>query len=101
MPLFDNYKASLKNTGATFFQCIGNHDFDRQYQGLHNMELASPVYGEMVYESHFGPTDYSFNIGKAHIVTMKEHQLCRWKILSDQPDRAAAGLAEEGFELFA
>mgnify|MGYP001530068567 FL=1 len=40
MPLFDNYKASLKNTGATFFQCIGNHDFDRQYQGLHNMELA-------------------------------------------------------------
>lgn len=71
MPLFDNYKASLKNTGATFFQCIGNHDFDRQYQGLHNMELASPVYGEMVYESHFGPTDYSFNIGKAHIVTMK------------------------------
>lgn len=71
MPLFEAYKNSLKNIGATFFQCIGNHDFDKQYQDLHNMELASPVYGEMVYGRHFGPTDYSFNIGKAHIITMK------------------------------
>lgn len=71
MSLYDEYKASVKNTGAVFFQCIGNHDFDKQYQDLHNMALGTPVYGEMVYNRYFGPTDYSFNIGKAHIVTMK------------------------------
>lgn len=71
MSLYDVYKASLKNTGAIFFQCIGNHDFDKQYQDLHNMAVGTPVYGEMVYHRYFGPTDYSFNIGRAHVVTMK------------------------------
>lgn len=71
MDLWEEYKASVKNTGATFFQCIGNHDFDQRYQDLHNMEAGTPVYGEMMYHRHFGPTDYSFNIGKAHVVTMK------------------------------
>lgn len=71
MSLYDEYKASLKNTGATFFQCIGNHDFDKRYQDLHNMPSGTPVYGEMRFHHYFGPTDYSFNIGKAHIITMK------------------------------
>lgn len=71
MSLYDEYKTSLKQTGATFFQCIGNHDFNLKYKALNNMEAGTPVYGEMVYNSYFGPTDYSFNIGKAHIVTMK------------------------------
>lgn len=71
MNLFDEFKTSMKNTGAVFFQCIGNHDLDKQYQDLHNMAVGTPVYGEMVYNSYFGPTDYSFNIGRAHIVTMK------------------------------
>lgn len=71
MPLFKDYVASIRNTGMTMFQCIGNHDFDERWQDLHNMQLGTPVYGEMEYNRHFGPTDYSFNIGKAHVVTMK------------------------------
>lgn len=71
MALYDEYKTSLKNTGATFYQCIGNHDFNKQYQDLHNMGMGTPTYAEMVYGRYFGPTDYSFNIGQAHIVTMK------------------------------
>ena len=71
MTLYEEYKTSVKNTGATFFQCIGNHDFDKRYQDLHNMAAGTPVYGEMRFNSFFGPTDYSFNIGKAHVVTMK------------------------------
>lgn len=62
---------SVENTGMTMFQCIGNHDFDKRWQDLHNMRLGTPVYGEMVYNNNFGPTDYSFNIGKVHVVTMK------------------------------
>lgn len=71
MPLYDEYKTSLKHTGATFFQCIGNHDFDQDYQDLHNMEAGTADYGERLYGHYFGPTDYSFNIGKVHIITMK------------------------------
>lgn len=33
----------------TTFQCIGNHDFDKRYQDLHNMTLGTPVYGEQYY----------------------------------------------------
>lgn len=71
MNLFDEFKTSMKHTGAIFFQCIGNHDLDKQYQDLHNMAVGTPVYGEMVYNFYFGPTDYSFNVGRAHIITMK------------------------------
>lgn len=71
MSLYDEYKTSIKNTGATFFQCIGNHDHDLKYQNLHNMALGTPVYAEMYYHRFFGPTDYSFNIGKAHLITIK------------------------------
>lgn len=71
LTLYDEYKESLKQTGAVFFQCIGNHDFDLHYQDLHNMEAGTPVYGEQAYQLRFGPTDYSYNIGKAHVVTLK------------------------------
>lgn len=71
MSLYDEYAASLKDMGMTVFQCIGNHDFDKRFQDLHNMNAGTPVYGEMVYGRYFGPTDYSFNIGKVHVVTMK------------------------------
>lgn len=71
MGLYDDYISSVSNLGMTMFQCIGNHDFEKKYQDLHNMPLGSPVYGEMYYYKYFGPTDYSFNIGKAHFITLK------------------------------
>lgn len=83
MQLFDEYKTSLKNTGATFFQCIGNHDIDLRYQDLHNMEKGTPVYGEMVYNSYFGPTDYSFNVGEAHVITMKNLNYMGGKVYTE------------------
>lgn len=71
MGLYDSYATSLKNTGAVFFQTIGNHDFDKDYQDLHNMRNGSPHYAEEKYYKYFGPTDYSFNIGSVHIISMK------------------------------
>lgn len=71
MNLYGEFASSMQNMGMTMFQCIGNHDFDKRYKDLHNMPLGSPVYGEMVFNRYFGPTDYSFNIGKVHVVTMK------------------------------
>lgn len=71
MGLYNSYASSLKNTGAVFFQTIGNHDFNKAYQDLHNMRNGSPHYAEEYYHKYFGPTDYSFNVGKVHIISMK------------------------------
>lgn len=71
MPLYKDYELSCQNLGLTMFQTIGNHDFDKKYQDLHNMRIGSPFYGEHFYHRYFGPTDYSFNIGKVHVITMK------------------------------
>lgn len=71
MPLYEDYVRSVANTGMTLYHCIGNHDFDGRWQDFDGMRLGTPVYAEMEYNRRFGPTDYSFNIGKAHVVTMK------------------------------
>jgi len=47
------------------FQCIGNHD--------HNSLVSTSDYEATgAFVSNFGPTDYSFNRGKAHIVVMDD-----------------------------
>lgn len=71
MNLYGEYAASFDGIRMTTFQCIGNHDFDKRYQDLHNMALGTPVYGEQYYHRFFGPTNYSYNIGKVHVVTLK------------------------------
>ncbi|MCH5173393.1 MAG: calcineurin-like phosphoesterase C-terminal domain-containing protein [Bacteroidales bacterium] len=52
-----------------FFQTIGNHDHyasaDSEYSAVQN------------FMDTFGPTDYSFNIGKAHIVSMDNVQVTK------------------------
>lgn len=65
--LWDAMKSSMSNVQLSsgyelpFFQTIGNHD----HNGGNN------VYeGREGYNNLFGPTDYSFNIGNAHIVVM-------------------------------
>ena len=42
MLLFDDYRQSVRNTGMTLYHCIGNHDFDKRWQELHNMRLGTP-----------------------------------------------------------
>lgn len=71
MDLFDDYKSTFGSLNMTAFQCIGNHDFDLRYAALDKMPLGTDVYGEMRYNDYFGPTDYSFNVGKVHFITLK------------------------------
>lgn len=44
------------------FQCIGNHD--------HNAKASSDLSATTEYVDYYGPTDYSFNRGKVHVVVM-------------------------------
>lgn len=71
MNLYDEYAHSLESTKMTVFQCIGNHDFNKKFQDLHNYELGASEYGESNYNRYFGPVNYSFNIGNVHVVTIK------------------------------
>lgn len=61
--------ASLVHKGKTvpFFFCIGNHDHDNT-----GGKTEYAVTEQFV--RNFCPTDYSFNIGKAHIVVMDDIQ---------------------------
>ena len=69
--MFDNYeqvenvKTSLKNSPVPVFPCFGNHDCSSSV-GTSEVDLISK------FQQHFGPVDYSFNIGKAHVVFMKD-----------------------------
>ena len=71
MPLFKDYISSLNGMKMTTFQCIGNHDFDKRFQDLHNMPVGTPHYAEQYYHRYFGPTNYSYNIGRIHVITLK------------------------------
>jgi len=71
MNLFPVYKSMLSSFKVPVFSTIGNHDFDLQYSDLHNAKDPLSNYAEETYESFFGPTDYSFNVGKVHIISMK------------------------------
>ena len=50
---------------------IGNHDFDQKFAAFSHTGNKKK-YAEHEYESFFGPTDYSLNIGDIHIICMKD-----------------------------
>lgn len=54
-----------------FFQCIGNHDHDSTVDPAATAEESDYKATER-FVKHFGPTDYSFNRGKAHIIVMDD-----------------------------
>lgn len=60
----------LKSCGGQtvpFFYCIGNHDHE---SGAGDTDYAVTEH----FVRHFGPTDYSFDIGKVHFVVMDDIQ---------------------------
>jgi hypothetical protein len=63
LELFSDYDAAVKKVGVPFFQVVGNHDLDAE-QGA--------VRDTRAYESHFGPTYYSFNRGAFHFVVLND-----------------------------
>ena len=62
MSLFANYAKGIKTTNVQMFNVIGNHDHD--YSASTDVEAARK------FEEYFGPSYYSFNIGKLHYVVL-------------------------------
>ena len=87
--MWPSMKSSMSNVKVgqrylPFFQCIGNHD--------HNAAYATPYEAANSYIEMFGPTDYSFDRGKVHVVVMdnvivKQNAKTTWRYdggLTDQ-----------------
>lgn len=72
MNLYTPYRTTISDLGLTMFQVMGNHDFNLQYADMERMAEPAKGYGEKNYYEMFGPTDYSFNIGKVHVIAMKD-----------------------------
>ncbi len=91
--LFDVYAASCREMGMTVFQTIGNHDMNHKFADRNHSGDQGAGYAEMNYEAAFGPTDYSFNIGKVHVVTMKNIDYRgKWSYAEAMGDRQLAWL---------
>ncbi len=62
MSLFSNYIKGVKTIGLHMFNVIGNHD--------HDLSATTDEEGARRFEENFGPSYYSFNIGKQHFVVL-------------------------------
>ena len=62
MSLYTYYVAGLKSLNFQMFNIIGNHD--------HDLSATTDVEGARRFEENFGPSYYSFNIGKLHFVVL-------------------------------
>ncbi|SJZ61455.1 calcineurin-like phosphoesterase C-terminal domain-containing protein [Sediminibacterium ginsengisoli] len=62
--LFPRYNEAVSKMGIPFFQAIGNHDMDYR--------LGGDETSDATFKKHYGPTNYSFNRGKAHYVVLDD-----------------------------
>lgn len=59
-------------TGMPVFQTVGNHDFEYDLASLEPQSPTISLRRNRVYESVFGPCNYSFNRGQIHFVSMND-----------------------------
>ena len=62
MSLFDDYISGVSSIDCPMFNVIGNHDHDKN--------ASDDVTGARCFEDRFGPTYYSFNIGRQHYLVL-------------------------------
>lgn len=62
MSVYEDYRREMKRLDIPVFNLVGNHD--------HNPLLSGDVETVREYESNFGPSNYSFDIGQIHFVML-------------------------------
>lgn len=69
MTLFSKYTNGLKQNGFATYNCPGNHDHDLDTEGSTG---GSNMIGLQTFEKNFGPTCYSVDLGKIHLIMMDD-----------------------------
>ncbi|MDT3403838.1 calcineurin-like phosphoesterase family protein [Mucilaginibacter terrae] len=64
LEFFNDYDKAIGQIGVPFFQGLGNHDMDYRQGGDETSDRT--------FKSHYGPTYYSFNRGRAHYVMIDD-----------------------------
>ena len=62
--LIEDYKDCISPLGIPFYHVIGNHDMD--------YNKRSDELSDCTYSRNFGPSHYSFNVGRIHYVVLKD-----------------------------
>jgi len=62
--LFPDYKKAISFSELPFFNVIGNHDMD--------LNARTDEGSSQTFESHFGPTYYSYNRGQIHYIVLDD-----------------------------
>lgn len=88
MSLMDNYAAGLATLGYPTYNAIGNHDHDPQ--------AVDDAEGAIPFENHFGPANYSFNIGGIHFVVVDNMIMAHnGEKLTIDPNHDRGGLTDD------
>jgi hypothetical protein len=64
LELFPDYERAVQRTGLPFFQVLGNHDVD--------VLARTDETSAEAFLRHFGPANYSFNVGEVHYVVLDD-----------------------------
>lgn len=62
LDLNQSYIEAIRKVGIPWYNVIGNHDM--------NLDVNSDSLSDETFESHFGPSTYSFNYGKVHFIVL-------------------------------
>lgn len=58
------YVETMQHVGIPWFNVMGNHDM--------NYDVTADSLADETFESHFGPTNYSYNYGKVHFILLDD-----------------------------
>lgn len=64
LQFYDQYKDQTKQLQVPFYQAIGNHDMDYNERSFYASDDS--------FTNSFGPSYYSFNVGKIHYITLND-----------------------------
>lgn len=93
MPIIRNEMAADK-AGMPVFQTVGNHDFEFAKGELNAFCPTPSLRRDRLFEAVFGPTDYSWNRGDVHFISIND---VRFENL-EKPGAYSAGLSDAQLE---
>ncbi|MDF2157407.1 calcineurin-like phosphoesterase family protein [Algoriphagus sp. CAU 1675] len=64
LELFKPYAKAVAKVGLPWYNVMGNHD--------QNYDVTSDELADETFEAHFGPSTYSYNVGKVHFIILDD-----------------------------